>query len=428
MVELLKLLNAMPQSLVMALQLVIACAVYSPALIKRPHFPVRCGVGLAALLIISSIRTGLSEQQELLTMPLLIYAFFGLFLYMLFELDMKKLCFVFLSVVATQHIAVVLTDTLRAVFSVYEMNAAWYLISFVSFALTLPVCYHFFGKRLRVITQIKMQSSGLIGLSCLLFAIVYFLRVFSLFQIWLLPAGNPLIITINLYGLVGSIASLAILYAGNHEATLVEENQMIEQMLHEREAQEVLTGETIDLVNMKYHDMKHLLAAMRSSEGTEVGGVLDEIERELPQYERVLRTGNAALDTILMNKMVLCQAKEIELSCMVDGAKLSKLSTADIYALFGNLLDNAIEALQEEPPQRRAISLQVFEKRGYLCIHVANYCSNTPELEDGIPKTRKADKRYHGFGIKSIRYIAEKYGGNLTISTEDQQFCVDILI
>ena len=421
-------LISIPESFVMALQLLLTGAMYSPGLRQRSLFSIRCCLGMAVFLFLSWINLGLPEDRDLLIHPLIIYALFGALLRILFELDGKKLCFVFLAVVATQHMAVAATDMLRAVFQVYDRNALWYAISVLCFAVTLPACYRIFGRQMQYITQVKMQSARLIILSCIIFALVYLLRVFSLIQMWKLPQGSPLFITINLYGLVGSLAALAILFTGNHEDTLVEENQMIEQMLHEREAQELLTGEAIDLVNMKYHDMKHLVTAMRHTGGTEVGDVLDEIERGLPQYERVLHTGNAALDTIIMNKLVLCDAKDITLSCMTDGEKLNRLSSADIYALFGNLLDNAIEALQEEPTEKRTISLQVFEKRGYLCIHVDNYCSDPPELDNGIPKTRKKDKRYHGFGIKSIRYIAEKYGGNLAISAENRQFCVDILI
>ena len=113
---------------------------------------------------------------------------------------------------------------------------------------------------------------------------------------------------------------------------------------------------------------------------------------------------------------------------MADGKQLDQLSSADLYALFGNLLDNAIEAVAKEPPEKRTISMQVFKKRGYLCIHIENFCTDPPELVNGLPKTRKQDDRYHGFGIKSIRYIVEKYHGNLAISTDHQQFCVDILI
>ena len=421
-------LISIPESFVMALQLLLTGAMYIPGLRQRRLFIVRSCLGVTMFFFLSWISLGLHEDQDLLIHPLLIYALFGVLLLILFDLDGKKLCFVFLAAVATQHMAVTATDTLRAVFQTYDRNVLWYAISFLCFAVTLPTCYRIFGRQMRYTAQVKMQSARLIIVSCIIFALVYLLRVFSLIQMWKLPQGNPLFITVNLYGLVGSLAALTILFTGNHEDTLVEENQMIEQMLHEREAQELLTGETIDLVNMKYHDMKHLVTAMRHTGGAGVGDVLDEIERVLPQYERVLHTGNAALDTVLMNKLVLCGAKDITLNCMADGAKLEMLSSADIYALFGNLLDNAIDALQEEPVEKRAISLQVFEKRGYLCIHAENSCSNPPDLENGIPKTRKRDKQYHGFGIRSICYIAEKYGGNVTISAEDRQFNVDILI
>ena len=417
---------ALPEPFVMAVQLLLTgLAFRAPLRVRRPA---RCGACAIVFILLSRIDLGLSQRQDLMVSPLIIYLLFGLFLFSAFDADRKTLCFTFLAIVATQHMTVAVADTLRVAFRVSESSFIRVLISLLSFMASLSLCYLLYGRQMRAITQIKIQPGRLIALSCIIFALVYLLRVYSIMELWHMSADSPLFITLNLYDAAGSFAALAVLFAGNHEDTLLEEKRVIERMLREREIQERQIGETIDLVNMKYHDMKHLLSFPRISEQGELAGILEEMERGFPRYDRVLRTGSAPLDTVLMNKLVFCDAKHIILNCMADGEKLTALSAADVYALFGNLLDNAMEAAAQEPEDRRLISLKVFERRECLCIHIENTCSHPIEMEDGLPKTQKKDTGYHGFGMKSIRYITEKYGGNMTVTTGGGQFRVDILL
>ena len=70
----------------------------------------------------------------------------------------------------------------------------------------------------------------------------------------------------------------------------------------------------------------------------------------------------------------------------------------------------------------------MFVKGGWLNIHVENYCENPPDLHGGLPDTTKQDKRSHGFGLKSMRYIVEKYSGTFTVRVKGKLFCVGALI
>ena len=63
-----------------------------------------------------------------------------------------------------------------------------------------------------------------------------------------------------------------------------------------------------------------------------------------------------------------------------------------------------------------------------VLIHLENRCSREPEFVDGLPLTNKKDKNRHGFGVKSIRYIAEKYNGEVSMSVQNGRFCLDILL
>ena len=144
-------------------------------------------------------------------------------------------------------------------------------------------------------------------------------------------------------------------------------------------------------------------------------------------YDSHVNSGNDAVDLILTEKMLVCQKYQIIFSYMIEGEKLDFMSTSDTYALFGNAIDNAIESLQKAPVEKRTMMLRVEAHGEILHFHLDNYCENLPEFVDGLPQTTKTDHNYHGFGTRSISYIAEKYGAHLTMCTSDQHFILDIL-
>ena len=114
---------------------------------------------------------------------------------------------------------------------------------------------------------------------------------------------------------------------------------------------------------------------------------------------------------------------------MVDGDALSRMSSIDVYVLFGNLLDNSIEAVEKiDDPEKRVISLTVGIKNGFVCIQTNNYFTGEVNIQKGIPQTTKGDKDYHGFGVKSLTHIAEKYGGAVNVYIQNDIFIVLISI
>ena len=141
-------------------------------------------------------------------------------------------------------------------------------------------------------------------------------------------------------------------------------------------------------------------------------------------YDAMVETGNEILDTVLTEKSLICEARGITLTCVADGECLSFMDAVDIYAIFGNALDNAIEAVSAlEDPDRRSIAVMVFARANLVFLQLENYYSGSLQFDGTLPATTKQQEAgYHGFGLKSIRYTAEKYGGFLTAQNEDDIF------
>ena len=135
------------------------------------------------------------------------------------------------------------------------------------------------------------------------------------------------------------------------------------------------------------------------------------------------------MDAVLTEKSLLCETRGIELTCMADGKCLGFMDAVDLYTMVGNTLDNAVEsAAQLADAEQRTISLMVFSRAGLVFFQVENYYQGELRFDGPLPRTSKPDLDRHGFGLKSIQGIAEKYGGLLTVQAEDHIFLLRVTL
>lgn len=208
------------------------------------------------------------------------------------------------------------------------------------------------------------------------------------------------------------------------------EKDYFQQMLQLQYENYRMSAESIDIVNQKYHDLKHQIEILRRTESTEEkNAYLDKMEAEIKAYESQNKTGNRVLDIILTTKSLQCQKQGINLTCVAEGSELEFMHPMDISALFGNALDNAIESVLKIPdPDKRLIHVSVVRQKTFLRIRIENCFEGELRFENGIPLTSKTDQGLHGYGTKSIRNITERYNGSMTIDTKGNWFELRILI
>lgn len=187
---------------------------------------------------------------------------------------------------------------------------------------------------------------------------------------------------------------------------------------------------SIELINQKYHDLKYQIEIIRQEPHQEMRDkYLNEIEEGIKAYEAQNKTGNSVLDTILTGKNIYCLQHDITMKSVVDGTKLHFMEVMDICSIFGNALDNAIESVEKmEDADKRIIRVAVFSQNDLLMIRIENYFETQLKVDGGVYVTTKKNKKYHGYGIKSICYTAEKYGGTAAINTNGQWFQINVLI
>ena len=213
------------------------------------------------------------------------------------------------------------------------------------------------------------------------------------------------------------------------KSQLKQEKELLDFLYKTQQEQYKISRETIALINQKSHDLKHQIHALRNANKEELDRYLGEIEESVEIYEAIVKTGNDVFDTILTEKSLYCKKHGIVVSCVADGSQLGFIDTIDLYAILGNAMDNAIEAVEKiEEKEKRQIDVMIYRQHNFLVMNIINPLSEQLIYEDGLPLTKKADKFSHGFGLRSIRQILRKYEGFLNISEEDGCFSLKMLI
>ena len=231
-------------------------------------------------------------------------------------------------------------------------------------------------------------------------------------------------IVVKIFSIAFGIVVLAIctgLLTGSEKERQI---NILNQLMKQEKAQFETVKANMDAINMRCHDLKHMIDKL---EGKLTDTETNELREAIRFYDSNINTGNDVLDVVLSEKAILCEKNGIRFSCMADGKPFTFLTAAQTYSLLGNIIDNAVEALQHvTDPDLKVISLVCREDAGCPIIEESNYYTGELVFKDGIPSTRKQDSSRHGFGVRSIRYIVEQYGGVLSLKTVDNMFFLEV--
>ena len=203
-----------------------------------------------------------------------------------------------------------------------------------------------------------------------------------------------------------------------------------QHMIRRQHEQYEMRREAVDLVNQKYHDMRHqLLALLGMDDVTQIHAYVNALRREITPFETFFRTGNPMFDIILSEKAKECEKKGIRLLPMADGAALLRLEAVDLCTIFGNALDNAIESCEKIADTKlREITLRVCRIQGFLAVCIENPYVQTPRIEGGRLLSTKRDQENHGYGLQGIREAVRRYGGEMDTEMEGGFFTLTLLL
>ena len=176
------------------------------------------------------------------------------------------------------------------------------------------------------------------------------------------------------------------------------------------------------------HDYKNhiqtLLALVGDDDKTRE--YLWSLNKDLTEVDAVLKTGNIALDAILNSKLTLIKSKDIPVEAKANVPENLKISDADLCAVIGNLLDNAIEAVAALPKEEQFIRIYIGMLKSQLYISVINSSAGSPRKRGEKYLSTKGEGR--GLGLMRIDGIVKKAGGTVNRKTEQGVFATEILV
>ena len=195
-------------------------------------------------------------------------------------------------------------------------------------------------------------------------------------------------------------------------------------ILIKRESQKNISfSENVGTLQIEIHDLKKRLLRLEEADinPEDKASIINDFNAIIDKYNNFVKTGNPVMDSLLANRYLMASREEVDFTYFVDGKAIDFMEADDVIALFDNLLSNAFDAALNEAKENRVIHLQVVNEKQMTMVTIRNYCSSEPNFINGIPMTSK-DKKYHGFGVKSIRRIAHKYNGEVNFNYNNNFF------
>lgn len=408
------------------LELVLSTALFVLPFKRRNYFLLRVLGTLLVFILVSFFWNYLENsvftpQTVPIYVPMIRYNIFFVLIcvaiYFCFDRSLVASLFVGIAGFSTQHGAYKLGEMVMRSLDGLVVPEICNLLYVVTEFGVYALVYFLFGRKFKYVEKEYLENKQIIYLSI---ALMMYTTMFQYSN--RLELGSYLVYAF--YDVLCSIFTLALQYGILHSGKIQHEYKVMEHLRHLEKTQYDLSKKNVELLNIKYHDLKHMISEM----GNIPYDDKYELERAISIYDTTIKTGSEVLDVILTEKSMFCDQKGVRFERIADGKLLSFMSNSDVYSLFGNAIDNAVEAVTMlNDPERRVVTLMVRETRGMVLIHIENFYDGDIEFDDGLPVTTKENKLYHGYGVKSIRNIVNKYNGDFFIRAEDGVFRLDIL-
>lgn len=176
------------------------------------------------------------------------------------------------------------------------------------------------------------------------------------------------------------------------------------------------------------HDMKNHIMVITSflneNKLEESKQYISNILDDLNKMYTYIQVGNALLCYIINSKFQEAAGRDVAIKAEIKNLSFEGIESVDFSALLNNLLDNAIEAAAQANEKRMVVN--ILEKKGWSNIYVANTVRESV-LEKNPELISSKGEEGHGYGMKQIRRIVDKYQGMLDIYEEDGYFCVNVM-
>lgn len=236
-----------------------------------------------------------------------------------------------------------------------------------------------------------------------------------------LPVISMLVLITGIYNVIASTSYIEIIEKEHKEKTISYEMKLkAEYYQNKLKDDERLRG--------IYHDMKnHMLLLQQQELDNTAQDIIKDLNERIEKYGKYIETGNEFLNIIINDKAKAAAKENIKFEVIVNFKSGGFMNPLDISTIFGNSIDNAIEACGLLEEEARFIQLKGDKRNNFLVISVVNSCAGTNSVSVGL-QTNKEDKFHHGLGIKSIVNAVKKYDGECNFSMCENVFTLNLVV
>ncbi len=230
---------------------------------------------------------------------------------------------------------------------------------------------------------------------------------------------------------MGSVLAFLILFESFHASQERQREMEVEQLAQQFELRYVKRS-TQDQADIRrvHHDMKNHLLAIRGLDGRgKVSSYVDDLLHELAGYETCVSTGLPALDPFLSEKLYQARLEGAQFNVSLDLRGLDFISYTDLISMFGNAMDNALDAVRDLPPDReRVVLLKSSRFANTVILRFSNPYTGELRREGSRLLSGKTDRSRHGIGLKSVARAVERYKGSVDIETDETKKWFELII
>lgn len=227
------------------------------------------------------------------------------------------------------------------------------------------------------------------------------------------------------------VTSMGCCYLCTYMAKIVRSDMERETMQYQKSYYREIESSQQTVRRMR-HDMKNHLGVvetlLRDGQYGKAEDYLHSLDQELASRTKVY-CREPVVNAVLSAKMQRAEEEGIACECQVDLKETPAVDDIDLCVLFANTLDNAIEACSKmKERQKRHISVKARCMGGQFSYEIINSKENTVTERDGALATDKEEPGSHGIGLRSVRAVVEKYGGEMDVSYTDETFSVTVFL
>ena len=389
----------------------------------RPHARLRALgmllplLGLTYVLDPAAQSTSLHELQfSLLTLYVAFFVLLGMMIYACVEIDKKSAlyCAVW-SLLASQTAY----ECWHLVEVFFEWRGTPLDLGSLPVMLAQLAAGAFFYFVICTTLSRKMSYKGVYNIGPRQLTSAFFIGILFMFQAALLSSGQVVALDRSLVMtmFVGQFYFLTLLYFQTEvfKLSAMQKEMATLNLLYERQREQYqVARQNVQIINKRCHELKVQIANLRKLSPEAVPQErIDEAERAARLYDANRNTGNEVLDVVLTEKSLLCESRGIQLNAVANGSCLGFFEAGDLYALFANALDHAVEsAVQVSRPECRVIDLLVCVRQGFVVVNI---------ISPLRPPEQQANRSAQ-YELKVIRRIVQKYKGTLTLEEQGEFF------